>query len=206
MLGLTGCQTMNDMQNTFDTMFSPSEQQAQEEVTPQAQTTLATAREPGCPSVQIIDELNHLAQYQNFENPTPATSISSIDIENVKSACVIEEKAVAMNIDITFLGAVGPKGRVKSSDTANFSYPYFVAVTDPNGNILAKEIFAASVTYSAGQDQIKQIETINQLLPKAPEVADYNILLGFQLDEKQLAYNRANIKPASGTTNARTTN
>ena len=83
----------------------------------------------------------------------------------------------------------------------NFSYPYFVAVTDEDGKILAKEIFAASVSYSSEQETIKQIETINQLLPKTRDASDYTVLLGFQLNEEQLIYNRTQISPAAGEEN-----
>lgn len=192
------CETMNSVSDSISGMFSSKEETQTAESKDVAETIVAADKTQACPSVQIMADLKEMQDFTDFSAPSDTNRISRIEIRDVKAGCKEEPEALAMTIDITFDGQIGPKARAKKSDTANFSYPYFVAVTDADGKILAKEIFAASVSYSSGQDTIKQIETINQLLPKTPGVADYTVLLGFQLNENQLMYNRANMTPAAG--------
>ena len=96
-----------------------------------------------------------------------------------------------MRIDLNFHGHLGPKARIKPSDRPFFAYPYFVAVSDSIGNELAKEVFAASVSYEVGQDSIKLVETIRQRLPLDTDgqVPAYQVSAGFQLTEDQLSHN-----------------
>lgn len=201
-LTLSACETMNSVKNSVGGMFngSPNAEETQmaaksEEL---AETIVASGQSGNCPSVQIMSDLKNLHEFMDYSAPSENTRLSHIEIMDVKTECAEQDEAVAMNIDITFNGQIGAQARQTKKDTANFSYPYFVAVTDAQGKILAKEIFAASVSYSSGQDTIKQIETINQLLPKTEGVADYTVLLGFQLNEEQLIYNRTQLAPAAG--------
>lgn len=198
-LTLGGCQTLD----TLGAMLEPKTvQTADVQSDAQAQTLnasiLAAAGTESCPPIRIMQDLKQLVQFENAGAPDPDKKLSEIEIESVSGSCSAEEQALALKIDITFDGAVAAKGRAKGQSAANFSYPYFVAVTDEDGKILAKEIFAASLTYSPGQDTIKQIETINQLLPKAADAGEYTVLLGFQLNADQLEYNRTQLEPAAG--------
>ena len=195
---LGACETMD----SFSGLFEPKETQtAQAQAETLNDTILAAAGTENCPSIQIMSDLQQMVQFKTQSEPTPDNELSRIEIKNVGSNCALEDEAIALKIDITFDGSVQPTARVKENDTVNFSYPYFVAVTDEDGKILAKEIFAASVSYSSEQETIKQIETINQLLPKTRDASDYTVLLGFQLNEEQLIYNRTQISPAAGEEN-----
>ncbi|MEM6781176.1 MAG: hypothetical protein AAF569_04885 [Pseudomonadota bacterium] len=201
-LTLTACQTMDNMQSSigglFDTNTAAEDTEMAAKSNEMAETIVAAGQTKNCPSVQIMADLKEMHEFTDFTAPSDTNKVSEIEIMEVDAACSPEDEAIAVKIDITFDGQVGPQARQRKSDTANFSYPYFVAVTDADGKILAKEIFAASVSYSSGQDTIKQIETINQLLPRTNDVTDYTVLLGFQLNEDQLIYNRTQIAPAAG--------
>lgn len=193
---------MDNMSNSIGNMFDGDEEATETHMAAKsdemAETIVAAGASENCPSVQIMADLKSMYEFLNFDSPTENTRISQIEIMDVKADCTEQPEAIAMTIDITFDGQIGAQARTSKDNTANFSYPYFIAVTDADGKILAKEIFAASLSYSKDQDSIKQIETINQLLPKSPAVADYNVLLGFQLNEEQLIYNRTQVTPAAG--------
>lgn len=199
-LTVSACETMNSVSSSIGGMFNGNNEDAQMAAKSDelAETIVAAGADGNCPSVQIMADLKNLHEFMDYSSPTLNTKVSEIEIMDVKTQCSEEDEAVAMNIDITFDGHIGPQARQTKNDTANFSYPYFIAVTDAQGKILAKEIFAASLSYGKDQDAIKQIETINQLLPKTAGVADYTVLLGFQLNEEQLIYNRTQMEPAAG--------
>jgi len=96
-----------------------------------------------------------------------------------------------MQIDFDLHGKTGPRARQKSNDQPNFAYPYFIAVTDAQGNVLFKELFAATIAYGRQENEKTLSETIFQNMPFPDSAAGeaYHVVIGFQLDETQLAYN-----------------
>jgi hypothetical protein len=149
-----------------------------------------------CPPISVRPDLKHLVEFQDPAKTTDATRVSEATIENVKNTCRVEKESLVMQIDIELSGKTGPKARVKPTDKPSFAYPYFIAVLDEKGNILSKEIFAASVAYNANQNDIKQSETVFQNMPFPDSEAgkSYSVIIGFQLTEDQLAYNQKQAK------------
>lgn len=151
-----------------------------------------------CPSVTVATELKHLAEFSDPAKPGELNKISKITMVGVQSACTQHKTALAMQVDIILSGKIGPKGRANKSDKPNFSYPYFIAVTDGTGAVVSKEVFAANVSYAPEQVDSKQIESITQTLPVTTrdELKKYRVVVGFQLDDAQLAYNRGKLNMA----------
>ncbi len=150
------------------------------------------AGDANCPSVSVIEELKALHQFENPDRPSPATKISEIAMTDLKTGCKHTGNTVAVEIDLTFDGKLGPAARVTQNDQPRFAYPYFIAITTPNGNIIAKEVFAATVAYNKGEDEVTHNESLRQVIPLAGEFdTDHALLIGFQLSEGELAYNRS---------------
>ncbi len=146
-----------------------------------------------CPPVQARTDLKDLFDFYNPEKPSDASKISEIHITDVKNSCRVEGESLVMQIDLALTGKVGPKARVKATDKPSFAYPYFVAVTDADGVVVAKEIFAASIAYAPNQNEITQRESVFQTMPIPDEKKgqSYNVIVGFQLTPEQLAYNNS---------------
>lgn len=145
-----------------------------------------------CPPVSVRSDLVHLVEFTDPAKPSDKTKISEIDIRGVQNTCRVEKGALVMQIDILLSGKTGPKARVKPSNKPSFAYPYFVAVTDSTGNVVSKEIFAASIGYGADKNELTITESIFQNMP-FPDPANglnYNVVVGFQLTPEQLEYNR----------------
>lgn len=144
-----------------------------------------------CPQVTILDELDSLHQFSNPARPVPENKISSITLTELKTNCTYNENTVAVELDLTFKGEIGPAARIWQTDRPSFAYPYFMAITTPNGNIVAKEVFAATVSYDKGQNDLVHRESLRQIIPLNGEFdTHHSIMLGFQLTEEELAYNR----------------
>lgn len=107
-----------------------------------------------CPSVEVPEELS-------------MTEDSSISAAIHK--CSLGEKSVSVEAKISVKGTNPP--------------PFFVAVTNKSGNLLAKEIFEVE----------KPVEVVTQLIPldSLANANSYTILSGFQLQPDELAVNRA---------------
>lgn len=151
-----------------------------------------------CPPVSIRPDLKNLVEFYNPEKPSDATRISEVTISNVQNTCRVEAQGIIMQIDITLQGRTGPKARMQPTDKPSFAYPYFVAVTDEQGNIVSKEIFATTIAYGSKQNEITQTESIFQNMP-VPDSASgqsFSVIVGFQLTDDQLAYNQSMDKAA----------
>lgn len=92
-------------------------------------------------------------------------------------------------VEIDFAFGKGPAATGGSHD-----YPYFVAVTRRNGKVLAKESFTVRGDFQRGP-VTGATETITKIeIPRMDESisgVNFEILVGFDLTDEQLAYNRA---------------
>jgi len=148
-----------------------------------------------CPTVQIVSDLGRLYEFAAGQTTTTDNLVSSVKMNETQSTCVFNERSVTVDLKIALDGDLGPKGRRSASEKATFSYPFFVAVTTASGKILAKEIFAASMTYPPGETEQLYFETLRQIIPadSRAQGASYKVMIGFQLAQKQLEYNRTII-------------
>ncbi|MCK5374543.1 MAG: hypothetical protein KAJ40_04610 [Alphaproteobacteria bacterium] len=150
-----------------------------------------------CPKVEIVDDLSSISDFSSPHHRNKENLISRVDLKSAESACNLSSKTAIVDLKLLFNGTLGPKGRNKTSEKPFFSYPFFVAVTTPTGKIMAKEIFAASITYASGENEHTYFENLRQIIPikNKNKANNYRILIGFQVTPDQLAYNRKHMVP-----------
>lgn len=148
-----------------------------------------------CPQVQIVDELSALSEFSSAKNTSEDNLVSRVNLQHVESACSFQTDQVSVDMKMAFESALGPKGKLRSNDIPFFSYPFFIAVADPEGIIMAKEVFSASMTYARNEKTHTHYENMRQLIPmpRREDARRHKVLLGLQLDPAQLAYNRKNM-------------
>ncbi len=147
-----------------------------------------------CPEVMIVDELSFMSEFS--DNTTRNSRLASrVFMNGVHSACAFSSGFVELDIGLSFTGKLGPKGRMRANDKPYFSYPYFVAVTDRDRNLLAKEVFSASMTFNRDEDDHTYMENLKQLIPidNKGQANDFIVMIGFQMTKSQLDYNRNNM-------------
>ena len=115
-----------------------------------------------------------------------------------KHTCTYKNKSATIDLTLQFDGKLGAKGHFAKSDSPIHTYPFFVAITNKSGDIMAKEVFAASINYAGDSNEGSYTETIRQIIPvgKASNAKNFKISVGFQLSEEELTYNRAALKAA----------
>ncbi len=205
-LSLSACQTAQGVQSDVSSGFSsiktalqnfrPFEQPDGTTAQPSAMALAAnpqiapTAND--CPEVRIVSDLNQVHQFVDAAKPSPTQSISSIRMVDVQNDCKVADNNMVVDLTLNFEGVAGPKARTKPADKPSFAYPYFIAITNNQGSIVAKEIFAVTMAYEKGKNERTYSETIRQMIPATNEsLKNYKVLIGFQLNEQELAYNRA---------------
>ncbi|MCB1783930.1 MAG: hypothetical protein KDI13_08025 [Alphaproteobacteria bacterium] len=151
-----------------------------------------------CPQVEIVDDLSSLSDFPEGKSGSDANLVSKIDIQNAESTCKLGSNTATVDLKVVFKGTLGPRAKVRATDKPFFTYPYFVAVTTPSGKIMAKEIFAASMTYNGKEKTHTYYENLRQIIPilNKDVARQYRILVGFQLSPDQLAYNREHMIPS----------
>lgn len=144
-----------------------------------------------CPPVSIVGELTSMHQFPDPDRPDASQEISEITLTGLSTACSLSGENIAVAIDLVFEGTLGPGAKLWNTDKPSFAYPYFIAVTTPDGGIVAKEVYAATVAYGKGQDTIRHTENLRQIIPTGGSYGtDHALLVGFQLTPGELAYNR----------------
>lgn len=150
-----------------------------------------------CPQVEIVDDLSSISDFSHPRKQDKDHLISRVDLKSAQSTCKLSSKTAIIDLKLLFNGKLGPNGRKTASERPFFSYPFFVAVTTPTGKIMAKEIFAASITYGANENQHTYFENLRQIIPikSKNQANNYHVLIGFQVTPDQLAYNREHMVP-----------
>ncbi len=202
-LTLSGCESMdvamNGMKDRIGSIsnidFSmpwSSEESGETTDENETKTDVKMAAGDNCPPISVVGDLNALHQFMDMENPQEKDAISSIAFSTVKSDCRYNEHNVVVDLDIMFDGTLGPRARVWKTDKPSFAYPYFVAITTPDGDIIAKEVFAATISYGDNQETATHEEHMRQIIPLNGDTygTEHELLIGFQLTEDELFYNR----------------
>ncbi|MDY0030054.1 MAG: hypothetical protein RBR86_08960 [Pseudobdellovibrionaceae bacterium] len=201
-LSLSGCEAVESIGKSIESMsWGPSKDQQQRGAT--AATSIKSAGVPmvaelpaNCPQIKVLDDLATISQFSNSKTPKAEEMIASASFASLDATCSVAPNSVTLEITLDFDGQVGPVGKKNQSSEANFAYPYFLSVITPGGQILSKDVFALSMIYSDGKDMVHKQDRLRQTIPlMAGQAANqYQIVIGFQLSEDELAYNRTSTK------------
>jgi hypothetical protein len=142
-----------------------------------------------CPESMTVPELQSLVRIA--PGPNGAAVESAGRINSVNASCTKEgDNGVATRVDIEFTA-------LRTTPTVtHLNLPYFVAMADSNGNILGKQLFSMGVDFGNTAPVAKTSDHITAHLPlKNPQLGNvYTVIVGFQLDQSQLDYNRAHLQ------------
>ena len=141
-----------------------------------------------CPFVRILYDA---ARYVEFEGGHQAYASVGYtgEIEGVEAACVYREAdPIRIDMDILFQLGRGPQA---GSDQR--TYRYWVAVTERNSAILAKQYFDLPVDFN-GSDRTTVTEQIRGLTIPRRDItvsgSNFEILVGFDVTPEMAEFNR----------------
>ena len=139
-----------------------------------------------CPQVLIVEDASHITQYVPGEGRDMLDVRFDAEIGSVNWVCefFVEENRVEVEVRFAMLALRGPAAE---GDVARF--PYFVAVADPHGTVLAKQVFAIDIQFPGNALEIGHLERVFQKLEYAQlsQAEKYTIYIGFQLTPEQIA-------------------
>jgi hypothetical protein len=143
-----------------------------------------------CPGTSSVLDAVVATQFRNGATMDAANALYTAKIADVTGSCSFDKKGKTSNsdVDISFTAT-----RASGGEAAQYTVPYFIAVTQSNRVITREErsvtiAFESGATTASAEDKVSDIALVTdgQLKPY-----DYQILVGFKLTKQQLDYNRS---------------
>ncbi|PCH99454.1 MAG: hypothetical protein COB76_05735 [Alphaproteobacteria bacterium] len=156
------------------------------------ESDLKLSTSKGCPHVKIMPAGRSITY---FENELSGSVVAHAVINEIKGGCEVVKGGIELDLDILMRGQISDKGRFEGRKDmeAFMTFPYFVAVVTPQGLPVDKKILATAMRFKPIINDLNHAEKITQFIPMSNvnEAANYRVTVGFQLNRKQLEYNRA---------------
>lgn len=142
-----------------------------------------------CPYVKVLYDAARYVEMADFSRPATAGVGFTGEIEGVSADCAYRE-ADPIRLDFNVLFNLG-KGPQASGDSR--TYRYWVAVTERNTAVLAKEYFDLPVTFN-GQDTASVQQSQSIVIPRADATTsgnNFEVLIGFDVTPEMAEFNRS---------------
>ncbi len=140
----------------------------------------------GCPRVAVLADAARAEQYRPGPGRDLTDLTSRAQIIGISGGCAYRDGGVTVSVTMPIVVERGPAMTGSQAD-----YSYFVAVTDRDWNLIAKNSFPIRFRFESGSGFSAARETLEQAIPlETPrQAAGYQIIIGFELDREQLSRN-----------------
>lgn len=142
-----------------------------------------------CPYVKVLYDAGRYIEFK--EGREAAANVAwTGEIQGISAGCEYkDDEPIRVAVEMLFAFGKGPQA---SGDAKH--YQYWVAVTDRNKSVLAKEYFDLPVTFKPGEDRVFVRENIGGIvIPRAnidTSGANFEVLIGFEVTPQMAAFNR----------------
>lgn len=148
-----------------------------------------------CPRLSIMPEANSLTKFDDeaMENKTASAKITEARMD-----CAPTDGGKNITVSMMMSGMVTDLGRYEGNRDleAFITFPYFISVSDPSGLAMDKDIEATALKFKPMIDTLDHVEEITYFIPMddVSQAPQYEVTVGFQLNRKELEYNRSQGK------------
>ena len=141
-----------------------------------------------CPFVRILYDAARYVEFEGGQQSYAAVGYTG-EIEGVEADCVYREAdPIRIDMDILFQLGRGPQ-----ADSDRRTYRYWIAVTERNSAILAKQYFDLPVDFEGG-DRTSVTEQIRGLTIPRRDISvsgsNFEVLIGFDVTPEMAEFNR----------------
>ncbi len=140
-----------------------------------------------CPRVSLLNEAAKMTQYRDGPGRDLIDVLFEARVHDVNWGCNYAGKRLRVVATIDIIAQSGPAAKGENVDV-----PFFVAIIDKAQNIVAKQQFQSEMAFGKVRRRGGVREEIEQIifLKENESGADYEIIVGLQLDKAQLQQNR----------------
>lgn len=145
-------------------------------------------REAACPQGVIPEDAATVTRFREGPGRDLTDVVAQGEIVNILVQCKYDKRGVTVDLQVAVAANRGPADRSRAAE-----FDYFVALVDPQQNILVKEPFRVKFEFRDNRTRLGTVEEIEPRLPLADVMKgpEYRILIGFQLTPDELAWNRS---------------
>jgi hypothetical protein len=142
-----------------------------------------------CPNASILANTAQLTGFRDKMEGDPSGVVYEVTMTGLKATCSFDkdEGTADSSVTVTFRATRTPTGLA-----ADYTVPYYVAVTRDSTTIVSKKIYSASFAFRPGESSTTfdaDVGTVPIRLDNGKKPYDYGILTGLQLTKAQLDYN-----------------
>ncbi|WP_421739386.1 Tat pathway signal sequence domain protein [Caulobacter sp.] len=142
-----------------------------------------------CPYVKVLYDASRFIEFKDGKESPSATGFTG-EVQGISSGCAYKsDDPINLRVEILFQLGRGPQAA-----GSEHTYRYWVAVTERNQAVIAKEYFDLPITFPAGQDRVFATETLNTItIPRADAKVsggNFEVLVGFDVTPEMAAFNR----------------
>ena len=155
-----------------------------------SQAPLPALRNAGpCPFVKTLYDASRYEEFKDAREASANVGFTG-EIQNLSAGCQYkDDEPIRVTMDILFEFGKGPQAAASSK-----TYRYWVAVTDRNREVIAKQSFDLPVKFQDGQDRVYVTDKVNSIvIPRGAlntSGANFEVLVGFDVTPQMAAFNR----------------
>jgi hypothetical protein len=143
-----------------------------------------------CPRLSLPGDIADLTRYSDPEAPDLSNLLFEARIVAIEGPCRLARgsRAVEAAVSVRFVVERGPAARGQP-----VTLPWLVAIVGPNGEVRDRQLFRLPVAFPANVTRTTvSSPAVTLMFPAGAErpIQEETILVGFALDERELAFNR----------------
>lgn len=142
-----------------------------------------------CPFVKVLYDAGRSVEFEGGREAAGAVAWTG-EIQGVEADCRYRgSEPISVDVDVTFVLGRGPMAKAQAKQ-----YRWWIAVTERNRAVLAKEYFALDAQFEPGADRMVQTERLGSIsIPRKDtgvSGANFEILVGFDVTPEMATFNR----------------
>ena len=142
-----------------------------------------------CPFVKTLYDASRYVEFKDDREASANVGFTG-EIQGISAGCEYKDnEPIKVAMDILFELGKGPQAGANSK-----TYHYWVAVTDRNREVIARQNFDLPVNFPAGKDRVYMTDSLNNILiPRGSMTtsgANFEILIGFDVTPQMAEFNR----------------
>lgn len=154
------------------------------------QAPLPALRNAGpCPFVKSLYDASRYIEFKDDKEASANVGFTG-EIQGIAAGCQYkDDQPITVALDVLFELGRGPQ-----ADATSKTFHYWVAVTDRNREVIAKQNFELPVSFPSGKDRVYVTDKLAGItIPRGAATtsgANFEVLVGFDVTPKMAAFNR----------------
>ena len=142
-----------------------------------------------CPYVKVLYDAGRTVEFKDAKVAADHVGYTG-EFEGLSSGCLYKgSDPIKVGMELLFGFGRGP-----AAEGATKTYRYWVAVTDRNQEVLAKQYFDVTAKFAPGQDRVLITDHVNGItIPRADSNvsgSNFEVLVGFEVTPDMVDFNR----------------